>query len=76
MNYEIIGIAASLFVITSFLMKTRLYIRSINAVGAALFVIYGALIGSYSIMFLNAALIFIQIYRTAQLLKRKDRLKN
>ena len=59
MEYEIVGIAATLFVLLSFLMKKVETIRLVNIIGAALFVIYGYLIGSLSTWLLNGALIII-----------------
>ena len=59
MDYEFIGIAATLFVLLSFLMKDAAKIRKINIVGAALFVVYGLLIGSISVWLLNAVLLLI-----------------
>lgn len=59
MEYEFIGIAATLFVLLSFLMKQAETIRLVNIVGAALFVVYGCLIGSLSTWLLNGALIVI-----------------
>lgn len=59
MEYEFIGIAATLFVLLSFLMKKAEQIRVINIIGAALFVVYGCLIGSLSTWLLNGALIII-----------------
>lgn len=62
MYIEILGVTATLFVLASFLVKGEKRIRSINIFGAALFVVYGALLPSFSTMLLNAALIFIHIY--------------
>lgn len=59
MNYESIGLTATLFVLLSFLMQSVKMIRIINIIGAILFVIYGYLIGSVSTAVLNAALIVI-----------------
>ena len=63
MNYEIIGTCASLIVLVSFLMKGEKSIRLVNIVGAILFVIYGLLIGAFSVWFLNGALVLIHIYK-------------
>lgn len=63
MNYEIIGTCASLIVLISFLMKGEKYIRLVNIIGAILFVIYGILIGAFSVWFLNGALVLIHIYK-------------
>ena len=62
MNAELIGLAATLFVLISFVMKETRKIRLVNIVGAALFVVYGVLIGAFSTWLLNAVLIVIHIY--------------
>ena len=48
MFVEILGIVASLFVISAFLFKNVKIIRLLDAVGALLYVIYGILIHSYA----------------------------
>ena len=63
MNFEEIGTIASIVVLISFLCKSERKIRIINIIGALLFVIYGALIGSFSIWFLNGSLILIHLYK-------------
>ena len=63
MNYEILGTAASVLVLISFLMKGEKKIRIINIVGALLFVIYGVLIKAFSVWLLNGILILIHIYK-------------
>lgn len=62
-NFEIIGTIASTIVLISFLCKSERKIRTINIVGCILFVIYGILIGSFSVWFLNGALILIHVYK-------------
>ncbi len=62
MLYEIIGIAATLFVLASFIVNDLTKVRIINIVGAALFVVYGILIGAFSTWLLNGLLIAIHIY--------------
>ena len=62
MNYEIIGLLGTLFVMLSFTRKQITQIRIINAIGAVFFVIYGILINSLSTWVLNGAIIVIQIY--------------
>ena len=59
--FEIIGIAGTLFVLLSFLMKDLKKVRIINIIGAILFVIYGILINAYSTWILNGVLIIIHI---------------
>lgn len=62
MQYEIIGVLATLFVLASFLVNDMRKVRYINIVGAALFVIYGYLIGAFSTWLLNGLLIVIHIF--------------
>jgi hypothetical protein len=69
MQYELIGILATLFVLASFAVNDLKLVRIINIVGAALFVVYGILIGAFSTWLLNALLIEIHIYYLAT--KRK-----
>ena len=57
MNYlEIVGWIATFVVIGSFLINDMLRLRSVNLVGATLWLIYGIIAGSFSIMFLNKLL--------------------
>ena len=63
MNLELIGTTASVLVLISFLMKGEKRIRIINIIGALIFVIYGILIGSFSVSFLNGVLILIHLYK-------------
>ena len=62
MNYEVLGILASVFVLISFLFKKEKSIRLVNIFGAIIFVIYGLLINALSIWLLNGILIFIHLY--------------
>lgn len=57
---EIIGLAAGILILISFLMKGEIKIRAVNIFGALLFIIYGILIESISVLFVNAALFVIQ----------------
>ena len=59
--FEVIGIAGTLFVLLSFLMKDLKKVRIINIVGAVLFVVYGLLIGALSTWLLNGILVIIHI---------------
>ena len=59
MNYEIIGTFASVVVLISFLMTGEGKIRVVNIIGALIFVVYGILIHSFSVAFLNSALVII-----------------
>ena len=63
MNYEIMGTVASVIVLISFTFKNQKDIRTVNILGALIFVIYGLAINAFSIWFLNSALIIIHIYK-------------
>lgn len=68
MNVELLGILATLFALLSFLMKRVEAIRSVNIIGALLFIVYGILINSPSTWLLNAVLVIIH---TVYLIKYK-----
>ena len=73
MNYlEIVGWIATFVVIGSFLINDMLKLRSVNLVGATLWLIYGIIAGSFSIMCLNIVVMCIQVFKIRQLLKNKD----
>ena len=67
MNYEIIGIIATLFVVVAFTLNGERKIRIFNFIGAVIFVIYGLLINSFSTILLNASLIIIQLFKIKSL---------
>jgi uncharacterized protein with PQ loop repeat len=61
---EIMGYAASLGVLLSFLMKDIKTLRVVNSIGCALFIIYGYMLpkDSMPIIVTNVAIIIINIY--------------
>lgn len=59
---EWLGLLASCFVVLSFLMKNVKWIRIINIIGAALWVVYGFTISSMSNILMNSFLIIVHIY--------------
>ena len=67
MNYELIGIIATSFIVLAFTRNGEFKIRVFDLVGATLFVIYGVLIHSFSTILLNGILIGIQIYKLYKL---------
>lgn len=71
---EIVGIIASLFVLAAFLFKDIVWVRIIDCIGAIIYLIYGILINSISIIVLNSVLIIIQIYNLIKL--RRNNGKN
>ena len=68
---ELVGWIATFVVIGSFLVNDMIKLRSINLVGATLWLIYGIIASSYSIMFLNIVVMSIQIFKINQLIKNK-----
>lgn len=72
MLYEIIGYIASGLVAISLLMRSILYLRIINFVGAAVFVIYGLLIDAYPVAIVNAIIILINLYYLWQMRNRTE----
>ena len=58
---EIIGIIATLFVLLSFLFKDAKTIRTVNIIGAILFVVYGWNLHALSVWLLNGVLVAIHI---------------
>lgn len=72
MRYEWIGILGSIAIIIAFTFKDTRKIRIADAIGAALFIVYGVLIGSFSNVLLNAVLIGVQVWRLATDGKRQE----
>tara|TARA_Y100001970_G_scaffold249736_1_gene320658 strand:+ start:1986 stop:2210 length:225 start_codon:yes stop_codon:yes gene_type:complete len=68
---ELVGWVATFVVIGSFLVNDMIKLRSINLVGATLWLIYGIIASSYSIIFLNIVVMSIQIFKINQLIKNK-----
>ena len=69
---DIVGWAATIFIIISFLINNMLWLRIINMVGAALWLTYGIIDTSYSIIFLNVIIVSIQFYKISVILKGKS----
>lgn len=67
---EIVGWSATAFVIFSFLINNMLWLRAVNLVGAFLWLLYGIIDVSYSIIFLNVVIVSIQIFKIIGLLKK------
>lgn len=71
---EILGLIATLFVLISFLFKNLLVVRCINIVGCICFVIYGAILGAWSVWILNGVLMIVHIvYLSVYFYKKKSK---
>ena len=68
---DIIGWVASAFVILSFLINDMLRLRIVNLVGASLWLAYGVVDLSSSIIFLNIVIVSIQIFKIYHLSRTK-----
>ncbi|BAO54081.1 YgjV family protein [Nonlabens marinus] len=62
-NYtDLIGYAASLFVLLSFFNKDLRKLRIVNSIGCGLFVIYGILLPSIPVILTNVAILLVNAY--------------
>ena len=68
---ELIGIMASVVIVISFFMNGESKLRTLNIVGSIVFVIYGVLIGSVSVVFLNAVSTVVNFVKIHRLRKEK-----
>ena len=66
---ELLGYLATFFVAASFLFKSIVHLRVVNAIGAVLFVVYSLIIKSYPVALLNAFLVFVNLYQLYRLKK-------
>ena len=66
--YEIIGYFASVLVAISLMMSSILKLRVINLLGAALFTLYGLLIGAYPVAVMNFFIVLIDLYYLRELI--------
>tara|TARA_B100000242_G_scaffold108387_1_gene75368 strand:+ start:3589 stop:3816 length:228 start_codon:yes stop_codon:yes gene_type:complete len=74
MDYlELIGWIGNVFVVISFLNNDTLKLRSYNLVGASLWLVYGIVAGSFSIIFLNIVVISIQTVKISQIIKQRKK---
>ena len=63
MRYEIFGICGTILILIGFLSNSERTIRIFDMAGSVLFVLYGALIGAYSNILLNGALIIVHLVK-------------
>lgn len=70
--HEIIGYAASLLIAISMMLSSVLFLRFVNLTGAALFTIYGLLIGAYPVAVLNGLIVFVNGWHIARMLRAAE----
>ncbi|KGQ71161.1 hypothetical protein A1D23_00135 [Chelonobacter oris] len=67
MSIEILGYVATAFVVVSFLLNSILPLRIVNAIGATMYIVYGALIDSLPVVLLNVFITLVHIYQIIKL---------
>lgn len=67
---DLVGWSATAIVICSFLINNMLWLRTVNLVGALLWLAYGILDLSYSIIFLNVVIVSIQGFKIVGLIRK------
>lgn len=69
---ETTGMVATTLVFISFLFTDIKWIRMLNLVGSIFFVIYGFGIGAFWTGFMNAGLVFVNLYHLIKLQRGKN----
>jgi hypothetical protein len=72
MMQELIGYAASIMVAISLTMSSILRLRILNLIGAAIFALYGVLIGSVPVAVVNVFIVGVNIFYLTQLFGAKE----
>lgn len=62
-SIEIWGYISMIVVVISMMMKNIKWLRIINSVSCAMFIVYGLLINSYPVVILNSIVILINVYK-------------
>jgi len=64
---ELVGYLASALIVVSLLVSSIHRLRVINLIGAAVFTVYGLLIGSIPVVLTNGAIVVIDLYHLARM---------
>ena len=59
---DAIGYVAMAILLISFMMKDIKKLRWVNTLGCAIFIVYGALLGSFPILITNSAIVLVNLY--------------
>ncbi len=70
--YELIGYTGSILVAISLMMKSLVRLRTVNMIGAIVFIVYGLLIGAIPVVFLNTLILGVNVYNLWQMWQQKD----
>jgi hypothetical protein len=71
--FELIGFAASTFVVGGLLMTSVLRLRLLGLVGAILFCAYAVLIGAVPVLVTNGAIVFVHVFHLRRILRDRSR---
>jgi len=74
-NIEILGYIASFFILASFLTERILVLRSLNSIGAFMFLFYGIYNNQSSVIFINISIFVINIVFIIREIRRKNEQK-
>lgn len=73
MNIELIGYLGTAFVLASFMMSDIKKLRLVNIIGGLLWIVYGIVVGSSSIILGNALIVLIQGYKLYKLATKREK---
>lgn len=70
---ELLGVAATFLIFVSLTQTNTIRLRAINTVGSIVFVVYGVLIGAFSVYLLNGVCAIVNVYKIVKELRgQKD----
>lgn len=69
---EIFGYIGSALILLSMMMKSMEKLRWLNVAGSVISVIYGALCGTWPVVFLNLGIIIINLVQLVRLHREKE----
>ena len=73
MNIELIGYLGTAFVLASFMMSDIKKLRLVNIIGGLLWIVYGIVVGSSSIIVGNVLIVLIQGYKLYKLATKREK---
>lgn len=71
-SVELLGYAASLFIVMSLFMTEIKKLRYLNLIGCALFTAYGIIISAYPVAVMNGIAVGINLYHLFKLYRRTN----
>lgn len=66
---ELLGIVATFLIFISLTQSNTIRLRAINTVGSIVFVVYGVLIGAFSVYLLNGVCAVVNVYKIVKELR-------